>query len=108
MARASLSHLKISTYQFTWAIAAFARQQATELNPIAKNRDTLPTNGDSLQRFLVASEHQMLYNSCEIEIDLQPCFAPYFESVGTANFSEDIKNNCSPALNNFRKSPLAP
>jgi hypothetical protein len=37
----------------------------TELNPIAKNRDSLPTNGDSPQLLLVASEHQMLYNNCE-------------------------------------------
>jgi hypothetical protein len=44
-----------------WAIAASARE-LTELNPIAKNRDSLPTNGDSLQRLLVASERQMLYN----------------------------------------------
>jgi hypothetical protein len=77
------------------------------LNPIAKNRDSLPTNGDPSQRLGVASEHQMLYNDYEIQIDLQQCFASYFEFAGTANFSGNIKSNCSPALNNIGKSPLA-
>jgi hypothetical protein len=77
-------------------IAAFARQQPTEQNPIAKNRDSLPTNGDSLQRLLVASEHQMLYNNSKskYKFDLQQCLAAHFESRDTANFSGNIKSNC--------------
>jgi hypothetical protein len=32
--------------------------------PIAKNRDSLSTNGDSLQRLALGSTTAMLYNNC--------------------------------------------
>jgi hypothetical protein len=108
MAGAPPSHLKILIFLFTWAIAASARQQATELNPIAKNRDSLPTNGISSRRLLVASKHQMLYNNSAYKLIYNNVSSFISNSRAPPILAEILRSNCLTALNNFGKNPLAP
>jgi hypothetical protein len=53
----------------------------------------LPTNGDSLQGLLVASERQMLYNSFHnAKLIYNKCLrASHFEIGDTVNFSGILK-----------------
>jgi hypothetical protein len=70
---------------------------------VVKNRDSLPTNGDSLQRWAIASAAPMLYNVCSLvstesihaaenpnQIKSAPRFSAFIPLGGTAAFQKAI------------------